>query len=163
MRFDMTSAQKAYELFKTTEGQEDGLSDWHLVDQRQINLFADATLDRQFIHTDPDLAKKLSPYGKTIAHGYLTLSMIPYLSAGISPKQPDAYDGLMMGINYGLDKARFPSPVKVDSRIRLRRELISAEYKAPNTVQLKHKMTLEIEGEDKPACVAETLSRLVYA
>ena len=157
-----TSAEKAHELFKKTEGQEDGVSDWHVIDQSQINLFADATLDRQFIHTDPELAAKVSPYKKTIAHGYLTLSMIPYLSAGISPKDPDAYTGLMMGINYGLDKARFPNPVKVDSRIRLRRELISAEYKAPNTVQLKQKMTIEIEGEDKPACVAETLSRLIY-
>lgn len=158
-----TAAEKAFQIFKKSEGQEDGVSDWHMIDQKQINLFADATLDRQFIHTDPELSAKVSPYGKTIAHGYLSLSMIPYLSAGIPPKDAEAYSGLMMGINYGLDKARFPSPVKVDSRIRLRRELISAEYKAPNTVQLKHKMTIEIEGEDKPGCVAETLSRMMYA
>jgi acyl dehydratase len=158
-----SNAEKAYEIFKQHEGAEEGVSNWHLIDQNQINQFADATLDRQFIHTDPEMAAKVSPYGKTIAHGFLTLSMIPYLSAAISPKDPAAYEGLMMGVNYGLDKARFPSPVKVDSKIRVRRALIAAELKPPNSVQLKHRMTIEIEGEDKPACVAETLSRLVYA
>ena len=157
-----SNAEKAYEIFKKYEGKQEGVSDWHVVDQKQINLFADATLDRQFIHTDPEMAK-VTPWGKTIAHGFLTLSLIPYLSVGIKVPDPDAYEGMMMGINYGLDKARFPSPVKVDSRVRLRRELMAAEYKAPNAVQLKHKMTVEIEGEDKPGCVAETLSRLVYA
>jgi acyl dehydratase len=158
-----TNAERAYEKFKTAEGKEDGVSDWHKIDQAQINLFAEATLDKQFIHTDPEMAARVSPFGKTIAHGFLTLSMIPYLGAGIRAADPAAYEGMLMGINYGLDKARFPSPVKVDSRIRARRELVNAEYKPPNAVQLKHKVTIEIEGEDKPACVAETLSRLVYA
>ena len=158
-----TNASKAFEIFKKNEGQEDGVSNWHTVDQQQINLFADATLDRQFIHTDPEMAAKVSPFGTTIAHGFLTLSLIPYLSAGIAPPNPAAYEGILMGINYGLDKARFPNPVKVNSRVRVRRQLLEAELKPPNQVQLKHKMTIEIEGENKPGCVAETLSRLVYA
>ena len=158
-----TNAEKACALFKTLEGKEDGVSDYHLVDQKQINAFADATLDRQFIHVDPEMAAKASPYKRTIAHGFLTLSMIPYLGAGITPTNPDAYEGMMMAINYGLDRVRFPNPVKVDSKIRARRELISAELKGDNTVQLKHKITIEIEGEDKPACVAEALGRLIYS
>jgi len=159
----MSNAEKALEVLKTFIGKEEGVSEWHLVDQAQINLFADATLDRQFIHTDPELAAKVSPYKKTIAHGFLTLSLIPYLNAGIQPGDPAMYEGLMMGINYGLDKVRFPNPVKVDSKVRSRRELMSAELVAPNTIQLKHKVTVEIEGEAKPGCVAETLSRLIYS
>jgi acyl dehydratase len=143
-------------------GEEIGISSWLLVDQARIDAFADATEDRQFIHTDPAAAAQ-TPFGGTIAHGFLTLSMIPYLGAGIRAADPAAYEGMVMGINYGLDKARFPTPVKVDRRIRARRELISAELKPPNAVQLKHKVTIEIEGEDKPGCVAETLSRLIYA
>jgi acyl dehydratase len=157
-----SNAERAQEIFQQQVGKEEGTSDWHVIDQQQINLFADATLDRQFIHTDPEMAKA-TPWGTTIAHGYLTLSLIPYLSAGVRLADPAAYEGLMMGVNYGLDKARFPNPVKVNSRVRLRRELMSSELKPPNSVQLKHKMTIEIEGDDKPACVAETLSRLVYA
>jgi acyl dehydratase len=157
-----TNAEKALEILKKFESKEEGVSDWHLIDQAQINLFADATLDRQFIHTDPDLAAKVSPYKTTIAHGFLTLSLIPYLGSSIKPVDNGIYDGLMMGINYGLDKVRFPNPVKVNSKVRARRELISAELVSPNTIQLKQKVTVEIEGEPKPGCVAETLSRLIY-
>jgi len=158
-----SNAEKALALFKAQEGKEDGASDWHTIDQAQINLFADATLDRQFIHTDPVMAAQVSPYKVTIAHGFLTLSMIPFLGAGITPKDPAVYEGFMMGINYGLDKVRFPNPVKVNSKVRARRELISAELVQPNTIQLKQKVTIEIEGEAKPGCVAETLARLIYA
>ncbi len=157
-----TNAENALEVLKKYIGKEEGVSEWHTIDQTQINLFADATLDRQFIHTDPELAAKVSPYKVTIAHGYLTLSMIPYLGASVPPVDTAMYEGLMMGINYGLDKARFPNPVKVNSRVRARRELMSAELVAPNTIQLKQKVTVEIEGEPKPGCVAETLSRLIY-
>lgn len=157
-----TNAEKALEILKKLEGKEDGVSEWHKVDQAQINRFADATLDRQFIHVDPEMAAKVSPYKTTIAHGFLTLSLIPYLGSSIPPADPGMYEGLMMGINYGLDKVRFPSPVKVDSRVRARRELVSVDLKAPNTLQLKHKVTVEIESEDKPGCVAETLTRLIY-
>jgi acyl dehydratase len=156
-------AEKALELFQKNAGREEGVGEWHRVDQKQIDLFADATLDHQFIHVDPKRAAELSPYKVTIAHGFLTLSLVVHLGKSIPPIDPKAYEGVVMGVNYGLDKVRFPSPVKVDSRIRARRELVSAELKAPNTIQLKQRVTVEIEGEGKPACVAETLTRLVYA
>lgn len=155
-------AEIALALFTKHLGEEDGVGDWHRVDQAEINLFADATGDHQFIHVDPEKAAKLSPYKVTIAHGFLTLSLIPTLSSSIPPCDPNIYDGLTMGINYGLDRVRFPSPVKVDSRVRARRELVSAEAKGANTLQIKQKMTVEIEGEDKPACAAEFLTRLIY-
>ena len=158
-----SNAEKALEVLKKFEGKEEGASDWHVIDQTQINLFGDATLDRQFIHTEPARAARVSPYKVTIAHGFLTLSLIPYLGSSIKPVDTAMYEGLMMGINYGLDKVRFPSPVKVNSRVRTRRELISAELVAPTTIQLKQKVTVEIDGEAKPGCVAETLSRLIYA
>jgi acyl dehydratase len=157
-----SNAEKALTILKNFEGKEEGTSDWHLIDQTQINLFGDATLDRQFIHVDPELAAKVSPYKVTIAHGFLTLSLIPYLNSSIKPVDSAMYEGLLMGINYGLDKVRFPSPVKVNSKVRSKRELISAELVSPNTLQLKQKVTVEIEGEPKPGCVAETLVRLIY-
>jgi acyl dehydratase len=157
-----SNAEKALGILKGSIGKEDGVSEWHLVDQTQINLFADATLDRQFIHTDPELAAKVSPYKTTIAHGFLTLSLIPYLGSSIKPVDTAMYEGLMMGINYGLDKVRFPNAVKVNSKVRAKRELLSAELVPPNTLQLKHKVTVEIDGEAKPGCVAETLTRLIY-
>jgi acyl dehydratase len=157
-----SKAEAALTIFQQRVGQEEGVGEWHTVDQKQIDLFADATLDHQFIHVDPQKAAELSPYKVTIAHGFLTLSMVVHLGASIPRADPAAYAGLTMGINYGLDRVRFPSPVKVNSRIRARRSLVSAELKAPNVIQLKQKVAVEVEGEDKPACVAETLSRLVY-
>jgi acyl dehydratase len=157
-----SNAENALAVLKKFEGKEEGTSAWHTVDQTQINLFADATLDRQFIHVDPEMAAKVSPYKTTIAHGFLTLSLVPYLGSSIKPVDNAMYEGLMMGINYGLDKVRFPNPVKVNSKVRARRELTSAELVPPNTVQLKQKVTIEIEGEAKPACVAETVVRLIY-
>ena len=155
-------AEEALEIFKTIEGEEEGVGDWMTVDQDRINLFADATDDHQFIHVDPEKSAELSPYKVTIAHGFLTLSLIVPLGASIPPKKPEAMEGMFMGVNYGLDKVRFPSPVKVDSRVRARQKLLSAELKNPNTIQLKREVTVEIEGEDKPACVAESLMRLMY-
>jgi acyl dehydratase len=157
-----SNAENALNILKSFEGKEEGTSDWHQIDQAQINLFGDATFDRQFIHTDPELAAKVSPYKTTIAHGFLTLSLIPFLGSSIKPVDNAMYEGLLMGINYGLDKVRFPSPVKVNSKVRARRELMSAELVSPNTLQLKQKVTVEIEGENKPGCVAETLTRLIY-
>ncbi|HEX4336459.1 MAG TPA: MaoC family dehydratase [Polyangiaceae bacterium] len=157
-----SNAENALAVLKKFEGKEEGTSDWHTVDQTQINLFADATLDKQFIHVDPEMAARVSPYKVTIAHGFLTLSLIPYLGSSIKPVDTAMYEGLMMGINYGLDKVRFPNPVKVNSKVRARRELMSAELVSPNTIQLKQKVTVEIEGEAKPGCVAETLVRLIY-
>jgi acyl dehydratase len=158
-----THAQNALEIFRQYIGKEEGVGDWQKVDQSQINLFADATGDHQWIHVDPERAAKLSPYKTTIAHGFLTLSLVPHLSASVPQLDASAYQGITMGINYGLDRVRFPSAVKVDARVRARRELLEAELKAPNTVQLKNRVTIEIEGEEKPACVAETLTRLVFA
>jgi len=158
----MSKAEQAVELFQQLLGKTEGPSPWHTVDQNQINAFADSTLDHQFIHVDPERAAK-TPFGKTIAHGFLTLSLVPHLQSSLTPTEPAAYDGLAMGINYGLDRVRFPNPVRVDSRVRAARELVAADLVAPNTVQLKHKVTVEIEGEAKPACVAECLTRLVYA
>ena len=158
-----SNAEKAVEIFQSFVGKEQGVGEWHTVDQKQIDLFADATLDHQFIHIDPEKSAQLSPYKVTIAHGFLTLSLVVHLGKTVPPFDPSAYAGLVMGVNYGLDKVRFPSPVKVDSRVRARSELLSAELKAPNTIQLKQRITVEIEGETKPGCVAETLTRLIYA
>jgi acyl dehydratase len=157
-----TNAEKAIELWKKLEGKSDGTGEWLKVEQDRINQFADATGDHQFIHIDPEKSAQLSPYKVTIAHGFLTLSLIPFLSKAIPIQDAQAYANLVMGVNYGLDKVRFPAPVKVNSRVRARRELLSAELVNPSTIQLKQKVTIEIEGEPKPACVAETLSRLIY-
>jgi acyl dehydratase len=133
-------------------GQEVGVSDWLLVDQDRVNKFADATGDHQWIHVDVERAKR--EIGGPIAHGYLTLSLIPHLSAGMLPVK-----GVTRGINYGSDKVRFTNMVRVGKRVRLRQKLIGAEAKAGG-MQIKNECTIEIEGEDKPACIAETMSIL---
>lgn len=138
-------------------GKEVGVTDWIEIDQERINLFAEATGDHQYIHVDPERAAK-TPFGTTIAHGFLTLSLMSMLSAkngGIK------LDGAVMGINYGLDKVRFINPVKVGSKIRARFQLQSAEEKKPKHYLLKHNVTIEIDGEDKPALIAEWLGMTV--
>ena len=122
-----------------------------------------ATLDHQFIHIDPEKSAELSPYKVTIAHGFLTLSLIVHLGGSIPPLKPEALEGVYMGVNYGLDKVRFPAPVPVDSQIRARHRLVSAELKNPGTIQLKREVIVEIEGGKKPVCIAESLVRLMYA
>lgn len=134
-------------------GQEIGVSDWHTLDQRQIQAFADATLDQQWIHTDAERAAA-GPFGTTVAHGYLSLSMLPYLAAQVYRVQ-----GAVMTINYGLNKVRFPAPARVDSRIRDRLTLTSAIDTA-NGKQLQFRHLIELEGSEKPACIAETVSLL---
>jgi acyl dehydratase len=158
-----SKAETALAIFQRHVGREEGVGEWHTVDQKQIDQFADATLDHQFIHVDPVKSAELSPYKVTIAHGFLTLSLVVHLGKTVPVVDRTAYDGVMMGVNYGLDRVRFPAPVKVNSRVRARRELVSAELVAPNTLQIKQRVTVEIEGEPKPGCVAETLTRLVYA
>jgi acyl dehydratase len=158
-----SKAEQGHAILQGYVGKEEGTGEWFTVDQARVNLFADATLDHQFIHIDPEKAAKLSPYKVTIAHGFLTLSLVVHLGRSVPPVAPEAYQGVLMGVNYGLDKVRFPSPVKVGSRVRARRELVAADLVAPNTVQLKQRITVEIEGEPKPGCVAETLTRLIYA
>jgi acyl dehydratase len=158
-----SKAEEARAILQPLVGKEEGVGEWFTMDQARINAFADATLDHQFIHVDPERSAKLSPYKVTIAHGFLTLSMVVHLGKSVPALAPEAYRGLVMGVNYGLDKVRFPNPVKVNQRIRARRELVAAELVAPNTIQLKQRVSIEIEGESKPACVAETLTRLIYA
>src|SRR4051794_33146146 len=107
-----TNAEKAFEIWKTLEGKPEGTGDWLQIDQARINTFADATGDHQFIHVDPEKAAQFSPYKVTIAHGYLTISLIPFLQTGIPMADARGYEGIVAGVNYGLDKVRLPSPVK---------------------------------------------------
>lgn len=131
-------------------GKEVGVSDWLLIDQERVNTFADATNDHQWIHVDVERANK--ELGGTIVHGYLTLSLIPGLGAGML-----ALNGTTRAINYGSNKVRFMNMVKVGKRVRLRQKLLSAEPKAGG-LQLTNECTIEIEGEAKPALVAETIT-----
>ena len=134
-------------------GKELGHSEWLTIDQERINLFAEATGDFQFIHVDPVKAAQ-TPFGSTIAHGFLTLSLIPKLMEDILVVP----EGLKMVVNYGLDSVRFIQPVKVGSKVRLKVELTDATEKKPGQWLLKATATLEIEGSDKPAYIAEPLS-----
>jgi acyl dehydratase len=140
-------------------GTEIGVSDWVVVDQRRIDEFADCTGDRQWIHVDVERARRESPYGGTIAHGYLTLSLAASLAmdAGVIP--PDAAAAL----NYGLDKVRFVAPVKAGSRVRNRVTLVGAEDKGSGRVLITMQNTIEIDGEGKPALIAESLAMLMTA
>jgi len=142
------------EELKTLVGEEIGASDWVEVTQSRINAFADATEDHQWIHLDAERAKTASPFGTTIAHGFLTLSLLPYLAAQAYRVQGD----FKMGINYGLNRLRFVSPVPAGSRVRARFNLQSVEDVAGG-VQLTVTATVEIEGGQKPALVAEWLMR----
>jgi acyl dehydratase len=138
-------------------GTDLGATDWLEVTQERVDLFAEATGDHQWIHTDPERAKD-GPFGGTIAHGYLTLSLVNLFL-------PDLVDvqGIAMGINYGADKVRFPAPVPVGSRIRGRAQLTGADEVTGETgaVQARVTVTVEVEGQEKPACVVETISRFV--
>ncbi len=156
-------AQHALELFQKQRGIEEPPGPWFSVDQERINAFADATLDRQYIHVDPARAASQSPYGMTIAHGFLTLSLLSHLVGSLPPPEPNPYAGAATLINYGLDRVRWPTPVKVNARIRTQRTLLEAELKDPRTIQLKSRITIEIDGEPKPACVAEWLTRVIFA
>ena len=140
-------------------GKEVGLTDWIEVDQERINQFADATGDHQYIHLDADRAAQ-TPFGTTIAHGFLTLSLLSMLS-GIGGGLK--LENTVMGINYGLDKVRFLNPVKSGAKIRARFILASAEEKKPGNYLLKHNVTVEIDGEDKPALSAEWLGMTVVS
>lgn len=144
--------------FLALAGRVLGPGSWFTVDQERIDAFADATLDHQYIHVDPEKAAQ-TPLGSTIAHGYLTLSLLPHLSheIGVVP------EGLAMALNYGLDRLRFLQPVRAGSRVRLRSEVLEVRKKAPGRFLLRAEATVEIEGETKPALVAETLAMYVVA
>lgn len=141
--------------------QEIHVSDWFTVNQAAIDRFAAATHDHQWIHVDPERAKTGSPFGQTIAHGFLTLSLIPYLTGSVDPSQP-RYEGVKLSINYGLNRVRFPHPVFVDSRIRAHSMLIEVEEVVANGLQLVNQVTIEVDGAPKPGCVAEMVSRLYF-
>ncbi|MBI1251124.1 MAG: MaoC family dehydratase [Alphaproteobacteria bacterium] len=140
----------AYKDVPSLVGQEIGVSDWLEITQERVNQFADATGDHQWIHVDVERANR--EMGGPIAHGYLTLSLIPHLGAGLM-----RVTGVTRGINYGSDKVRFTNMVRIGKRVRLRQKLLSAEPKSGG-LQMKNECTIEIEGEDRPACVAETIS-----
>ena len=149
-------------VVKTSEidsviGTEIGVSDWVTIDQERINKFADATMDHQFIHVDPEQATPV--FGSTIAHGFLSLSLV----AGIPFTQEIGMvlEGTKMGLNYGLDKVRFLSPVPVDSKVRIHMKCIDITEKNPGQYLAKTEVTMEIEGVEKPAFIAETLSMFI--
>ena len=140
----------------STAGQELGVSEWVQVSQERIDLFADATGDRQWIHVDPERAAE-GPFGATIAHGYLTLSLLPFLGA-----QVYAFAGDVARVNYGLNKVRFMTPVAVGSKVRNRVSVVDVkEIERGQQVTLRHQ--IEIKGTEKPACVAETVTLLMDA
>lgn len=137
-------------------GEAMGTSDWIEVKQERINQFADCTGDHQFIHINPEMAK-MTPFGDTIAHGFLTLSLLPKMSEGDAAA---SVKGARMGVNYGLNKLRFLTPVKNGKRVRGHFKLVGHDEKNPGQHLLTQEVTVEIEGEDKPALVAETLTLL---
>ena len=136
-------------------GKEIGPGEWHEITQERVDTFADATGDHQWIHVDVEKAKA-GPFGDTIAHGYLTLSLVPMLNWELW-----TYTGIAMGVNYGSDKVRFLTPVRVGSRVRARVKVLAADLRPDGSYLVKNQVTVEIEGADKPALVAETLSLAV--
>ena len=139
-------------------GTDLGYSDWMRIDQDRINQFADVTVDHQFIHVDEQLAAQ-TPLGGTIAHGFLTLSLLPHLTTDISVMP----ENTMMAFNYGLDRLRFVNPVRAGSAVRAHAKLIEVTERSPEEILIKSEVTVEIKGEDKPALVAETLVLAVTA
>ncbi len=152
----VTSVAELKELI----GQEIGVSEWLEITQERVNEFADATGDHQYIHVDPERAKTTF-FGGTVAHGYLTLSLIPYLGSTRASGVKISLGG-RMGVNYGLNRVRFVSPVRVGKRIRMRSKLMNVEEIGDRAVQMTSEQTIEVEGEEKPACIAETLGRTYF-
>ena len=145
------------EAYQSMVGHEIGVSSWHVVDQERINGFADVIEDHQFIHIDPERAKRETPFGSTVAHGFLTMSLLSIMSYEVMP----VIEGTTMGVNYGFDKLRFISPVRSGSRVRGRFTLMEAKLRNPNELQSRTSVTIEIEGEEKPALAAEWIG-LIY-
>src|SRR6188472_4332202 len=137
----------SFEAYQGMVGKEIGVSSWHLVDQNRINVYADVIEDYQFIHVDPERAKKETAFGTTVAHGFLTMSLMSIMSYEVMP----LVEGTTMGLNYGFDKLRFISPVRSGSRIRSCCVLSEAQLRKPKELQSRTSVTVEIEGEDKPA------------
>ncbi|HJP04565.1 MAG: enoyl-CoA hydratase [Chromatiales bacterium] len=140
-------------------GTETHVSDWLEMTQEMVNEFGEATRDMQWIHVDPERAQAESPYGTTIAHGFFTLSLYPHLRGLVDEAKP--LFGAKNVINYGLNKLRYPAAVPVGSKIRARCELLSAE-EVKGSIEITEKYSVEVEGQDRPACVAECIMRLYY-
>ena len=151
------AAMSILETYQSRIG-ETHRSSWFTVDQDRVNTFADVTLDHQFIHVDPDRAAKETPFGGPIAHGFLTLSLMSHFIEEALPAPPD---GIVMGINYGFEKIRFLTPVRVGSKIRGAFTLAKAEARKPGQIQLTHDCSVEIDGVDNPALAAQWLSLIV--
>jgi acyl dehydratase len=147
------------QAYQAMVGKEIGVSSWHLVDQPRIDTYADVIEDHQFIHVDPERAKKETTFGTTIAHGFLTMSLLSIMSYEVMP----VIAGTTMGVNYGFDKLRFISPVRSGKRVRGRFVLAEAKLRKPNELQSRTNVTVEIEGEDKPALVADWLGLIYFA
>jgi acyl dehydratase len=147
------------DAYQAMVGKEIGVSSWHLVDQPRIDTYADVIEDHQFIHVDPERAKKETAFGTTIAHGFLTMSLLSIMSYEVMP----VIAGTTMGVNYGFDKLRFISPVRSGKRVCGRFVLADAKLRKPNELLSRTNVTVEIEGEDKPALVAEWLGLIYFA
>jgi acyl dehydratase len=147
------------DAYQAMVGKEIGVSLWHLIDQPRIDTYADVIEDHQFIHVDPERAKKETAFGTTIAHGFLTMSLLSIMSYEVMP----VIVGTTMGVNYGFDKLRFISPVRSGKRVRGRFVLAEAKLRKPNELLSRTNVTVEIEGEDKPALVAEWLGLIYFA
>lgn len=154
------SKERALAQLQSQVGEETHVSDWVEIDQTRINQFAEATGDHQWIHVDVERAERESPYKAPIAHGFLTLSMLPMLTSAGSDEKP-AYPGLKLAVNYGLNRVRFPAPVPVGSRIRARSTLKEVT-EVTGGLQIIREVTVDVEGGEKPACFAETVSRLYF-
>ncbi len=152
------SQMMSVEELEAAVGHEFGPSDWLQVDQERINQVAEATIDHQFIHVDPKAAAA-TPFGTTIAHGFLTLSLVTFLTAGLTPLPK----GLTTVINYGLNKVRFVQPVKVDSQIRAGIKILEVRPRGRNHILMTSEVTIEIKGEKRPALIAEALILFVMA
>ncbi len=147
------------EAYQDMVGREVGVSSWHLVDQKRIDVYADVIEDHQFIHVDPARAKRETAFGTTIAHGFLTMSLMSIMSYEVMP----VIESTTMGVNYGFDRLRFISPVRSGSRVRGRFTLSEATLRKPKELQSRTSVSIEIEGEDKPALVADGIGLIYFA
>jgi acyl dehydratase len=147
------------ETYQQMVGEEVGVSSWHLVDQSRIDVYADVIEDHQFIHIDPERARRETNFGTTVAHGFLTMSLLSIMSYEVMP----VIEGTTMGVNYGFDKLRFVSPVRSGARVRGRFKLMEARLRKPKELQSRTNVTVEIEGEEKPALVADWIGLIYFA
>jgi acyl dehydratase len=145
--------------YQAMVGKEVGVSSWHVVDQKRIGVYADVIEDHQFIHIDPERAARETPFGTTVAHGFLTMSLLSIMSYEVMP----VIEGTTMGVNYGFDKLRFLSPVRAGSRVRGRFTLTEAKLRKPTELLSRTSVTVEIEGEEKPALAADWLGLIYFA